>query len=307
MTPPEMLPHEVLKEDEEFVEILDSGESRVFEPEVSSVSSFSTFRISKIIDLSAIDFEVGKDGRMYLPVELYGKIYYGLLDSGATVTVMGRKGWAILQRLGVQLAPSWYEAVKVANGQRCPVSGQVDIPITVESRTRLCTIQVVPDLESELILGMDFWKLMGIVPSIVEKSCSSLEVKALKVVEISDIVVGRDDLDEHSQAVLQSLIDKYKPTLGRPQLGCTHLLTHTIDMGDATPIRSRYYSFLNVMHKELDEMLSQDIVEPSFSPWASPVLIVRKKDGRYRWIVDLRKVNKVTKADAYPLPRVRLG
>lgn len=300
MIPDDVFPPGVLEEGE----VIAWGE----EPSVSSMRPSSTFRISKIIDLSQIDFELGKDGRMYLAVELYGKMYYGLLDSGATVTVMGRKGWEKLERLGVQLAPSWYEAVKVANGQRCPVLGQVDISITVEGRTRLCTIQVVPDLDSELILGMDFWKLMGIVPSIMKESCSCIPGQTLKVVDIADIVVGRETLNEECQAVLENLISKYKPTLGRPQLGCTHLVSHEIDTGDAAPIRSRYYSYspaiLNVMHKELDEMLAQKIVEPSKSPWASPVLIVRKKDGRYRWIVDLRKVNRVTRADAYPLPRV---
>ncbi|KAL5457414.1 hypothetical protein EMCRGX_G034666 [Ephydatia muelleri] len=54
----------------------------------------------------------------------------------------------------------------------------------------------------------------------------------------------------------------------------------------------------------LDEMLEKDVIQPSHSPWSSPIILVRKKDGSMRFCVDYRKVNSVTKKDAYPLPRV---
>jgi len=62
---------------------------------------------------------------------------------------------------------------------------------------------------------------------------------------------------------------------------------------------------LEIMNKGLDELLANDVVEPSNSPWVSPILLVKKPDGTYRWVVDMRKLNKVTKSDAYPLPRVQ--
>lgn len=51
-------------------------------------------------------------------------------------------------------------------------------------------------------------------------------------------------------------------------------------------------------------MEREGIIEPSFSPWSIPVVLVRKKDGTPRFCIDFRKVNEVTERDAYPLPQV---
>ena len=51
-------------------------------------------------------------------------------------------------------------------------------------------------------------------------------------------------------------------------------------------------------------MLEAKVIRPSCSPWASPIVLVEKKDGTVRFCVDYRKVNSVTKLDAYPMPRI---
>ena len=58
------------------------------------------------------------------------------------------------------------------------------------------------------------------------------------------------------------------------------------------------------MRKHVEEMLQHGVVQPSTSPWASPIVLVKKKDGTTRFCVDYRKLNDVTRKDAYPLPRI---
>ncbi|KAJ8413752.1 hypothetical protein AAFF_G00082590 [Aldrovandia affinis] len=56
--------------------------------------------------------------------------------------------------------------------------------------------------------------------------------------------------------------------------------------------------------KALREMQQAGIIEPSESPWASPIVMVPKKGGQWRFCVDYRRLNEVTRKDSYPLPRI---
>ena len=55
---------------------------------------------------------------------------------------------------------------------------------------------------------------------------------------------------------------------------------------------------------QVQQMLASDVIRPSNSPWASPVVMVRKKDGSLCFCVDFRQLNAATVKDAHPLPRI---
>jgi hypothetical protein len=90
--------------------------------------------------------------------------------------------------------------------------------------------------------------------------------------------------------------------------GTTARVEHTIDTGNSQPIYTPPYRlgpFINdKIQGMVDEMLANGIIVESSSPWSSPILLVKKKDGTYRFCIDLRRLNSITKRDVYPLPRI---
>lgn len=110
-----------------------------------------------------------------------------------------------------------------------------------------------------------------------------------------------------SKNQLKDLIDKHFSGT-QPALGRTDKVFHTIDTGDAPAVKQRYYPMSparqRMVCEELDKMLQLGVVEPSKSDWSSPILLVDKPDGSKRVCVNFKKLNSVSKKDAYPLPQV---
>jgi len=81
---------------------------------------------------------------------------------------------------------------------------------------------------------------------------------------------------------------------------------HRIDVGDALPVKQPPRRVNPIVRQALQEhvesMVRLNIAERSESPWSSPVLMVRKADSTWRFCVDLRRVNDLTRKDSYPLP-----
>ena len=92
------------------------------------------------------------------------------------------------------------------------------------------------------------------------------------------------------------------------QLGRTSLVWHTIDTGDALPVKQRPYRTTRDNKQEIDhqvnDMLQRGIIQELVSPWSSLVVLVKKKDGEMRFCSDFRSVNKITKKDSFPMPLV---
>ena len=112
---------------------------------------------------------------------------------------------------------------------------------------------------------------------------------------------------ERSQLVelLTEFHDIFAPPTG-PQ-GCTSTVKHTIPTV-GPPVRQPMCRVPEALKDsiscEVNRMLEQNIIRPSSSPWSSPVVMVQKKDGSWRFCIDYRKLNSATHRDAYPLPRI---
>ena len=115
-----------------------------------------------------------------------------------------------------------------------------------------------------------------------------------------------DRLSPLQQQQLNELFREFSDVFSRGEddLGNTPLLEHAIET-HGPPLRQPYRRQNPAVRREemaqVQQMLSSNVICPSNSPWASPVVMVRKKDGSLRFCVDFRQLNAATVKDAHPL------
>ena len=244
------------------------------------------------------------DQRPYLQVEILGYSMLGLLDSGASRTLVGLPGYETLLSLGLKLFKQT-NSCTVANGQVCTSIGYIQTPITLMGKTRIVDIVVLPELSHNIILGIDFWKAMGIMPDLGQDVWHFSESTELQeACSIQNI----DNLTPLESQTLDDLV-KNKMSLMGSGLGYCKVAEHEIIIEPgARPIKQRYYPVSpykqKIIDEEIEEMLKLGVIERSSSPWSSPVCLAKKKDGTFRFCIDFRKINELSKKDSYPLPLI---
>lgn len=148
-------------------------------------------------------------------------------------------------------------------------------------------------------------------PSLAIAACEAAEqLLSSPLPDESSLVPDLSHLDTKSQHQLTELLNQHKELFegGEETVGLVPGISHKIDTGDAKPVSIRQWrlpqSTRQAIRDQCDSMLDAGVIEPSTSPWLSPVVLVKKKGGGLRFCVDYRGLNAVTKKDAYPLPRI---
>ena len=119
-----------------------------------------------------------------------------------------------------------------------------------------------------------------------------------------------ENLTEEQAIIFGNLLIDFQNIFAKDDtdLGCFVGVEHSIDTGDAKPIKQPMrripLAFTGEEEKHLKKMLDCKVIQPSSSEWSSPSVLIRKRDGDIRWCIDFRAVNQVTRKDAYPLPLI---
>ncbi|XP_068216703.1 uncharacterized protein [Palaemon carinicauda] len=153
------------------------------------------------------------------------------------------------------------------------------------------------------------------VSAVVPKECNGQEVESKEYGwngENSKILCNPDSLFKHLNAQEATDIkDLFKehPSIFKDTPGLVRSLQHDVVLKpNAQPIRQAPYRLspqkAEAVRKEVSYMLENDLISPSSSPWSSPVVLVKKENGQDRLCFDYRKVNDLTVADSFPLPRI---
>lgn len=126
---------------------------------------------------------------------------------------------------------------------------------------------------------------------------------------LDKVKLGEHLTKEEKQAI-HSLLNEHDPIFSRTDsdIGYLGVTKHRIELWDSTPIYQKPRRFPEPVSAEIESQCQElhflDIIEPSSSAWSSPVVPVRKTDGRMRLCIDYRRLNEVTIADKFPIPNL---
>ncbi|BHF62603.1 hypothetical protein SprV_0200558800 [Sparganum proliferum] len=245
-----------------------------------------------------------------------------LVDSGAGCSLIRQQSFLEFQtRIRYCDRPNF--KLHTANGTHLRHTGLVEFSLDLSGLSFTHQFVVSPDITWDCIIGVDFLNKFKCFLDFGKRSLRTATVSVPFLsntpkprrlptcavsVDVKDLVPAH--LDEGSARKLSQLVSEFKDIFDwdGKSTGRTGVTEHCIDTGDARPIRVPPRRLPIFYQKELDalinDMLSRKIIRPSQSPWSSPIVLVKKKDGSMRLCIDYRKLNAVTKEDSFPLPRI---
>lgn len=145
--------------------------------------------------------------------------------------------------------------------------------------------------------------------SILPINCESLGMEeSIGGVKFSDLDVG--GLDDKNRQELFTLLKSHSDCFASStkEIGCTNLGEMQIHLTSDKPIHRRPYrlahSVREVVSNKIKDLLDGNIIRESTSDYASPIILVRKKNGDYRLCVDYRDLNAITVKERFPLPHI---
>jgi dUTPase len=226
-----------------------------------------------------------------------------LIPSNTTIMVDGRLDKQLKSGSSFGLTQTWSESSLPSGISITPalVDVQSHGPISVElSNLSSNPIVVSP---GSVICQVQACELVSELP--VGEHVDIPDEPWLNKIDLSKAV-----LTEHQKVEVKNLVADWHQVFSKHDLdvGITNLVKHRINVTDSYPFKQRHRKIPHSMYKEvrdhLQQLLDIGIIRKSDSPWASNIVLVRKKDQSLRLCVDFRQLNNRTVKDAYALPRV---
>jgi hypothetical protein len=241
------------------------------------------------------------------------------IDFGSAVTIIREQE---LKRLGLKCCTGERQNLRGYGGGRVSTMGTTEFKLEVDSASAIVKAVVVPsDAQIEpLIVGRTFTELPSIEVAKDENSLTFTQrrgeeseptirlIKAPSPLDINQVKVG--NVEENQKDQLIKLLNEFRDCFACSieELGCAKSERMVIQLTDDTPFSHRPYrmsaSEIAQVKKIVDELLECGIVRESQSEYASPSLLVQKKNGELRLVVDYRRLNSQTVKGCHPLPRI---
>ena len=256
--------------------------------------------------VAAVNRSESNDNRPYADIFINDKPYKGLLDTGASVSLLGKNCWQVVSSLEPKIK-KMYSSIRTASGQSQNVLGKIRLSVKFKDELHDIEFYLCPTLEREVYLGVDFWRAFKLAPEIV--GVAELDIQKLHndLTPPKPVDLTMHDLTDEQQQRLNKIKESFL-SYEKHGLGRTSVEKHTITLiPDANPVKDKHYplspAVQQLVYDEVDEMLRLGVIEESESPWSNRTTIVRKP-GKNRFCLDARKLNDRTVKDAYPLQNI---
>lgn len=197
-------------------------------------------------------------------------------------------------------------SVSLADGHYLQMEGHIDTSVDFHGHKIYTTFHVVRDLPVPILIGRDLLERCEVEISFRTQTLTvgrlpfQGQVPSGTLEKIAGIVPEQKN---HILRVLENVANVF-----RDKPGLTAVAEHRINTGSARPIFQNPYPLAQDKLREVrtlvQEMLDAGYIEPSDSPWASPIVLVKKKNGKTRFCVDYRRLNNLTADDRFPLPLI---
>jgi deoxyuridine 5'-triphosphate nucleotidohydrolase len=259
--------------------------------------AYSTVTLDRTIDVPAQDSYVWRPSKPYNQQHSSGVLWEPELLELTRHGLIGLPALGDTTSIGITLINPSDDDIHVPQG--------VTIALASNSVSKVTTIRNRTDLATELV------KIGQVETLEVNKGEKEAYVtEGEKTFDEQLMATLDNELSPSQQQQMLALLRRNKDLFASNpnDLGHTPRTTHQIDTGEAPPIVCRPYRYSPKDNKfiqaEVQRMLQQQIIRPSNGPWAFPIVLVTKKDGSIRFCVDYRRLNAITKRDAFPLPRI---
>ncbi|GFW85327.1 retrovirus-related Pol polyprotein from transposon 412 [Trichonephila clavipes] len=243
-------------------------------------------------------------------VTIFGRKFNGLVDTGSNLTLLRNSTYKNID------APQLKQTNTLLTGfgfSRINVIGTFDSEITIDDQIFPVTISVVPNscTNYDLIISCDVIKQaqLNISPTgvkfsqILRQSDSANEIFIMMISDDSPTFYIGPKVSQHNRAELEQLLSTYTPKKTE-----TVNIELDIALTDDEPIfhKPRRLPFAegDIVDAQVDKWVENGVVEPCSSPYASQVVVVKKKDGKSRVCIDYRRLNRKLIKDNCPLPLI---
>lgn len=266
------------------------------------------------------------------PGKIQNKDVVVLVDVGSTHNFIDQ---ALVDRFGLMGDRDVNFEVVVANREKLTCKSRVKgLTIVIQGYTISTDFFVLPVAACPIVLGVQWLKTLGLVEidfqnltlgfhlggsyhklqglkrgdltALNPDECSVLDGSTM-LLQISSIIESPQQAQTPIRAI-QSVLDEFAAVFQEPKgIPPTRFHDHNIPLlPGSRPVSSRPYRQPHYEKSEIGrhvkELLQQGLIRPSHSPFSSPVLLVKKSDGSWRFCVDYQALNEATVKDKYPIP-----